>query len=69
MKKLLASLVAALSVLALSVPALADIAPHRPADVIAESGAGKWVVAVVVAVVIVAVVIIVGAVRYRRNNK
>ena len=67
MKKLITAVFSALLALALSTAALADAAlPNR---LYVKYDAGKWIIAFLIALVIVAVVIIIGAIRYKKNNK
>ena len=67
MKKLVTVVFSALIALVLSTAALADAAlPNR---LYVTYDAEKWIIAFLIALVIVAVVIIIGAIRYKKNNK
>lgn len=67
MKKLVTVVFSVLIALVLSTAALADAAlPNR---LYVTYDAGKWIIAFLIALVIVAVVIIIGAIRYKKNNK
>ena len=67
MKKLVASLVAVFTILALSVPALADIAPLPRPDPV-EQATKSPIVPIILAVVIIAVVILVKALRKKKGK-
>ena len=67
MKKLVTVVFSALIALVLSTAALADAALSNRLYVTYD--AGKWIIAFLIALVSVAVVIIIGAIRYKKNNK